>query len=60
MKRTKLFDNGGRRSGGDRRTFSYAIHIPEERSCTERRGGYDRRSDRYEKESDTKFRRMIE
>jgi len=40
---TKIPDNGGRRSGGDRRAFSYAIHIPERRSGTDRRSGVDRR-----------------
>lgn len=37
------FDKGGRRSGIDRRQFSYAIHIPERRSEEDRRGGLDRR-----------------
>ncbi len=37
------FDNGGRRSGIDRRQFSYAIHIPERRSEADRRNGLDRR-----------------
>jgi len=44
-----LFDNGGRRSGADRRVFSYAIHIPEKRSGYDRRSGSDRRSVRYNK-----------
>jgi DNA-binding XRE family transcriptional regulator len=35
-------DNGGRRSGVDRRQFKYDSHIPEERS-EERRNGLDRR-----------------
>ena len=45
-----LRDNGGRRSGIERRRFSYADHIPERRSqkdrrvMTERRCGDDRRS----------------
>jgi hypothetical protein len=38
-----LPDNGGRRSGGDRRQFSYTQHIPERRSGKERRSGLDRR-----------------
>ena len=38
-------DNGGRRSGVDRRTFTYDIHIPERRSGRDRRNGsVDRRS----------------
>ena len=35
--------NGGRRSGIDRRRFSYTEHIPERRSGKERRSGFDRR-----------------
>ncbi len=36
-------DNQGRRSGGDRRNFSYTLHIPERRKGKDRRGGEDRR-----------------
>ncbi len=36
-------DNGGRRSGVDRRQFSYTSYIPERRSGVERRCGEDRR-----------------
>jgi hypothetical protein len=42
-------DNGGRRSGQDRRRFAYSNHIPERRLIREngisqdRRGGKDRR-----------------
>lgn len=36
-------DNGGRRSGADRREFNYTSHIPERRSGKERRSGLDRR-----------------
>lgn len=39
----KLRDNGGRRSGFDRRQYSYTLHIPERRSGLERRSGKDRR-----------------
>ncbi len=45
-----LPDNGGRRSGIDRRVFSYAVHLPEKRSDKDRRnrfarrGGVERRS----------------
>ena len=38
-----LLDNGGRRSGFDRREFSYTAYIPERRSGKERRSGQDRR-----------------
>jgi hypothetical protein len=36
-------DNGGRRSGGDRRKYSYTVYIPERRSGKDRRDGKDRR-----------------
>ena len=39
----KQWDNGGRRSGIDRRQFTYASHVPERRSGQERRCGRDRR-----------------
>ena len=39
-----LIDTGGRRSGIDRRQFSYSYHIPEKRSSKDRRNGIDRRS----------------
>ena len=38
-----LHDHGGRRSGIDRRQFSYNHHIPERRSEIDRRSGLDRR-----------------
>ena len=38
-----LPDNGGRRSGVDRREFLYDAHIPERRSGKDRRSGLDRR-----------------
>ena len=38
-----LGDNGGRRSGIERRRFSYSGHIPERRSGVDRRCGKDRR-----------------
>ncbi len=43
MGRTRFFDNDGRRSGADRRVFSYAVYIPERRSGHSRRNGLDRR-----------------
>jgi hypothetical protein len=36
-------DNGGRRSGGDRRKYSYTLYIPERRSGKDRRNGKERR-----------------
>jgi hypothetical protein len=38
-----LGDNGGRRSGIERRRFSYSDHIPERRGGVDRRCGKDRR-----------------
>lgn len=38
-----LKDNGGRRIGFDRRSFSYSLHIPERRSHEDRRKGDNRR-----------------
>ncbi|MBW2582243.1 MAG: hypothetical protein JRE36_01365 [Deltaproteobacteria bacterium] len=38
-----ILDNGGRRSGGDRRNYSYTLHIPERRNEPDRRSGTDRR-----------------
>lgn len=46
MDRKILLDNGGRRSGIDRRRFSYAVHIPERRSSIDRRKGLERRGDK--------------
>ena len=37
-------DNGGRRTGIERRHFNYSAHIPERRSGEDRRSGKDRRS----------------
>ena len=36
-------DNGGERSGLDRRQFSYNRHVPERRSDQDRRSKFDRR-----------------
>ena len=57
-----LDDNGGRRSGIDRRRFLYAGHIPERRLTSDRRKGIDRRSgydrrDFLSQETDSKERR---
>jgi len=37
-------DNGGRRSGGDRRKYSYTLHVPERRRGDDRRSVKDRRT----------------
>ena len=39
-----LIDNGGRRSGIDRRQFLYTFHIPEKRSDKDRRSNMEQRS----------------
>ena len=39
-----LKDNGGRRSGKERRLFFYAAYLPERRTGSERRSGDDRRA----------------
>jgi len=36
-------DNGGRRSGSERRSYTYSVHIPERRRGEDRRCGDDRR-----------------
>ncbi len=40
---TIFIDNGGQRSGIDRRLFPHLIHIPERRIVMDRRTGFDRR-----------------
>ena len=44
MKLSTLSYIEDRRSGVDRRIFSYAIHVPEQRSGKDRRRGTDRRN----------------
>lgn len=39
-----LIDNGGRRSGVDRRQFSYTDHVPDRRFRKDRRSNIDRRA----------------
>jgi hypothetical protein len=43
MKNTSK-DKGGRRSGIERRQFSYDEYLPERRSGKDRRSGFDRRT----------------
>ena len=45
-----ILDNGGRRSRGDRRNYSYTLHIPDRRSGKDRRSGTDRRKFAHAKE----------
>ena len=40
----KMIDNGGNRTGIDRRIFEYSAYIPERRSGINRRKGFDRRN----------------
>ncbi len=40
-----VIDNGGRRTGIERRRFLYAIHVPELRLGKDRRNGIDRRNE---------------
>ena len=44
MKKTPQIDNSIRRSGIDRRQFSYTANIPERRYAGERRNGLDNRN----------------
>ena len=53
-------DNGGRRLGGDRRQFTYYIHIPERRSGMDRRSGVDRRTASLYYKGDTERRRIYQ
>jgi len=39
----EINDLGGRRSGFNRRQFSYSSYMPERRSDTDRRSGFDQR-----------------
>ena len=43
-KELDMDDNGGTRTGTDRRKFQYTAYIPEKRSGRDRRKGFDRRS----------------
>ena len=60
--RIALTDNGGRRSGYDRRQFSYTVHVPERRITPERRVLPDRRrrTERREEVDRRKSRNCIE
>ena len=59
MTLTQAIDNGGRRSGIERRQFVYAFHIPERRSGLERRSGIDRRVAPLEYKKDKERRRIF-
>ena len=53
-------DNGGRRSGSDRRKFEYDLHIPERRSGKDRRSGIDRRAVALSYRRDNERRRIFQ
>ena len=52
-------DNGGRRSGIERRGFSFSIHFPERRSGMDRRSGLDRRTSCSERQLESERRRFF-
>ncbi len=55
-----IIDNGGRRSGIDRRRFSYSLHTPERRSGLDRRSGIDRRTAPFYHREDKERRQMVQ
>ena len=54
-----FIDNGGTRSGSERRRFSEAEHMPERRTRYDRRSGADRRRFLNKKRKQGKERRTI-
>ena len=54
-----VVDNGDRRSGIERREFTYAFHIPERRSGEDRRSGFDRRIEVSECQADIERRQIF-
>lgn len=52
-------DNGGRRTGFDRRQFNYSSHIPERRSNQDRRSGTDRRAGTMDRRNDMERRAVL-
>ena len=59
LNRIFVIDNCGRRFCGDRRAFSYGIHLPERRSCKDRRRRFDRRVTYRYKENEIESRRKV-
>ncbi len=53
-------NDSGRRSGVDRRQFTYSDHIPERRVMNDRRRGVDRRSGVDRRQGKTVSRKVIE
>lgn len=60
MTLSEAIDNGGRRSGIDRRKFLYDLHIPERRSGIDRRSAFDRRSAPLYHRGDKERRQMVQ
>lgn len=56
----KIIDNGGRRSGYDRREFTYSGHIPERRATSDRRRTEDRRNGRDRREGQVQGNMFVE
>ncbi len=56
----EIIDNGGRRSGVDRRQFSYDFHVPERRSGLDRRSGVDRRTAPFSNRGEKERRQMVQ
>jgi len=56
----KIPDNGGRRTGSERRQFLYTVHIPERRSGIDRRIGFDRRATPLNYRGDKERRRIFQ
>ena len=59
MGNIKIQENGGRRTGSERRQFLYTVHIPERRSGLERRSGVDRRTASLNYKRDKERRRIF-
>jgi hypothetical protein len=53
-----LYKNDDRRSGIDRRQFSYIVHIPEQRYVKDRRCVFNRKRERYSRMVDMDHRRI--
>jgi len=60
MKMKLVTDNGGRRSGVERRQGAALGAVPERRSGNDRRSGIDRRSIRYQNMREEERRKIID
>lgn len=59
MNNADVFDNEGRRSGIERRKFSYSNHFPERRCGEDRRSGVDRRKKIHARREDIERRSVF-